>query len=126
VLVVREEAEAGQCVAVEEAREVLQEAEAASALVEEVVPEVGASHEVAVAASLLEAEEVLEEDLPVGVDNWTACTPYPHVLQALSVSFVWFSSFQGRLQGYKSKEYFLETQLPLLVTNPATLTAAVF
>jgi hypothetical protein len=124
--VAREEVEAGQCVAAEEVGEVLQEAEAASALVEEVVPEVGASPEVEVAASLLEAEEVLEEDLPVGVDNRTACTPYPHVLLALSVSFVWCSSFQGRLKGFKSKEYFLESQRPLLVTNPATLTAVVF
>lgn len=81
--------------------EVPQEEEAVSALAEEAVPEAGVSHEVGAAASLPEAEGVPEEGLLVGVDRWTRCTSYFHCIPAFSASFVWCSSYQGRLLGLR-------------------------
>lgn len=68
-----EEAAVGPCVAAEEVVEEHLEEEVASVPVGGAVHEAAASREAV--ASLPEAEEVLEEALPVGVDSPAPCTP---------------------------------------------------
>jgi hypothetical protein len=101
------EVEAARCVVAEGVAEALQEEEAASAQVEEVVPEAEDSHEVEAAALLLEAEEVPEEALAVGADNGAPCTFYRNVFRR-SRFYMWCSCYQGRLLGFNQKNHHFE------------------